>query len=112
MQSDPSSWVQTLLNKKYGQYFTSILIHGWWQMPCEGGCSNGSRIIGSAEVKPPGYCIVAQMDNLVVKEQHVDRCACTQGSLMSSRITNRWIRLLGLNWLRWICNGNIRVNGF
>lgn len=37
-----------------GQYFTSIVTHGWLPMPCGCGYSNGSRQAGSKEVKPPG----------------------------------------------------------
>ncbi|KAK4817362.1 hypothetical protein QYF61_011109 [Mycteria americana] len=50
-----------LLNEKSGQCSVAVLIHGWWEMPCGGGCSNRSRATGSAEV-----------ENLVVKVCHVD----------------------------------------
>ncbi|KAK4806170.1 hypothetical protein QYF61_001093 [Mycteria americana] len=41
-----------LLNKKSGQYSSSILTPGWWLMPFGGGYSSGRRPIGSAEVNP------------------------------------------------------------
>ncbi|KAK4824735.1 hypothetical protein QYF61_018207 [Mycteria americana] len=53
--------------EKSGQCSVSILIHGWWQMPCGGGCSNGSRTTGSGEED-----IAARLENLAVKVRHVD----------------------------------------
>ncbi|GAB0175351.1 hypothetical protein GRJ2_000000300 [Grus japonensis] len=41
-----------MAERESGQYF--ILTHGWWQMPCGGGYSNGSRATGSTEANPSG----------------------------------------------------------
>ncbi|KAK4810570.1 hypothetical protein QYF61_004533 [Mycteria americana] len=72
-----SQFAETLLNEKSGQCSISILIHGWWQMPCGDGYSNGSRTNWQRGGKPIWAAalwqdIAAQVENLVVKVHHVD----------------------------------------
>ncbi|KAK4827541.1 hypothetical protein QYF61_018885 [Mycteria americana] len=71
LKDKPSSWLYRLLNEKNSQYFISILTHGWWQMLCGGGYSNGSRATGTWAAKL-WQDIAAQVENLVVKIHHVD----------------------------------------
>ncbi|KAK4806844.1 LOW QUALITY PROTEIN: hypothetical protein QYF61_012565 [Mycteria americana] len=63
---------KTFLNEKSGQCSISMLTHGWWQMPCGGGYSNGSRTIDSTEANSSGLQHCGKVENLVVKVRHAD----------------------------------------
>lgn len=80
----------------------SLLIHGWWQMPCGGGCSDGSR----AEVNPSG---LLPCGKILLPGWRPWLWRYVTWMLMYPRVgpprniktTKRWIRLFRLKWI-WI----------